>query len=149
MNWNLQATLVATVNRGDRAIALNMMPLNGTWMIVVVESAVEKGIANADGLRKLFDDHGHEVLSAPTLLEAIALAEKYAKWWKGSRASHFRCECAEIEPGEAAERDRLLATLPPDELSVARPISEGDVRAFVEQEQLEAATVAKGASGIR
>lgn len=48
----------------------------------------------------ILDNHAQvERRPVPTLQDALALGEKYATWWKGSRASHFACDCETIAAG--------------------------------------------------
>jgi hypothetical protein len=91
MKWRLQSHLVTMVSRGDRSIVLMVGETpSGEWATLIVEGAKGAG-------EKILDDHAHEKLpESKSLVDAMRLAERYAKWWRGSRASHFKCECETI-----------------------------------------------------
>jgi hypothetical protein len=103
MKWRPVSAVVSMVQREDRALMLYVSQGEGIlWQVGAFETPAPdlKGSAAA-AIQTAFDDHSHAQLDpVPTLEDALALAEKYARWWKGSRASHFVCGCDEIKAAE-------------------------------------------------
>ena len=99
MRWTTLGTLHLRVTRGGRCLSINMTPSDdgNLWAIVCIETRKEYTGEGIEMAREILADHAHEVLEARSLPEAIALGEKYAKWWQGSRVSHFSCECDDID----------------------------------------------------
>ena len=100
MNWLTVAALIATTRREDVVLILYVSRGGdfGPWTVACLETpAVPKGAPTLDAARAVFANHAHEILDpVGTLVEALALGERYAKWWRSSRASHFSCACEPI-----------------------------------------------------
>lgn len=105
MNWTLMTMMQLSVKRADgRGLTIAASPIDGRWALAAVETSVRKTVDEAErggleeGMQAVFDDHGHQVLpEQPSLAEAIAVAEKYARKWKRLRAAPQTCDCDELE----------------------------------------------------
>jgi hypothetical protein len=115
--WHFQTVLQTQARRGERILSLMIAgPPPGSgwqWTVLVVELAAppdpptngHNPESGDTALREILADHAHEVLETQrTLADAMGLAERYAKWWQGSRASHFVCSC---EPISVASERRI------------------------------------------
>jgi hypothetical protein len=105
MRWNFQTMCQGSVRRDGVLLALSIAGADWDWIVAVIETP-EPG-PNAESLgshakvQSILEQHSHQVLeSQPSLRAAMDLAERYAKWWKGSRATHFDCPCEEIREEE-------------------------------------------------
>jgi hypothetical protein len=98
--WRLASVVQTVVTRDDRALSITVYEVPPRWIVGCLETVGGKVGAppggNMDALRAVLEDHAHEALEASSLPEALALGESYAKWWQGSRASHFVCDCDRI-----------------------------------------------------
>jgi hypothetical protein len=102
MSWTVFAGLCMKAHRDNRVLALNVGPTgDGQWMVIAVETTAEAESGSPEErLGAVFDNHAHQALppqKSPQL--AIALAERYAKWWQRSGATHFDCDCEAIDDG--------------------------------------------------
>lgn len=98
LTWTRHVQYSAIVRREGRLLALSVSKLGPGWGVVVVEAdAADPGASAKANLEKLLESHAHEALDPqPTLEMALALAGRYARWWRVSRATHFRCDCERI-----------------------------------------------------
>jgi hypothetical protein len=102
MNWQNVSGLVAHARREDRHLLVYVSRGAdvGPWIVSAFETphGPDASRSPVDGLRAALGDHAHVTLDPVTSLpEALALGERYAKWWRSSRAQHFNCGCGEIE----------------------------------------------------
>lgn len=97
MNWNVVAQLTLIVNRDDgRMLHISLVRAIGEgWVGVVVEGQQPNDMQPAsETIASTLESHAHAQLPPmPSLPEATAQAEKYAKWWQRSRATHEDCPC--------------------------------------------------------
>lgn len=93
LRWVPQQGCVSYVRRSDGVslglIVSEEIGCESSWLAL----AVETGAKSFEGV---LDDHTHQALGKfPTLAEAQARCEEYAKWWRRSGAISQRCECTE------------------------------------------------------
>lgn len=114
MNWGTMVMLSTEARRSDgRSLTVQVGALgDGRWTIVAIETGVTRveGRPVEQTLDALFDDHAHQQLPPePTLSKAIAVAEKYAKWWQRSRATHDDCACEAIDDKDTLRPEAAAA----------------------------------------
>jgi hypothetical protein len=89
----------------------------GTWTVVAIETPTSKERATSvsASIQRVFDHHSHQIVGEQTTQKkAMQLAERYARWWRGSRAASFEtCGCGEIgaaaaRPGSHDDDDALI-----------------------------------------
>jgi hypothetical protein len=117
MNWSPVSMIQACVSRSDgKGLSLMLLrtgPGRRAWQVVAAEATVPHDAENAyQGIAQTLDDHAHQLLEPQdSLAQAMAVAEKYAKWWQRSGATADACACVEIdaefEPPLASAGDRL------------------------------------------
>ncbi len=101
MKWIPFASFTASVKRGEDVLSITVMPGDdGRWFVVAVETRDGSSTQPLEQrLSDALDNHAHQALQPqPTPQLALGLAERYAAWWRSSRATHFACDCGEIQP---------------------------------------------------
>jgi hypothetical protein len=96
--WLNKATLVYLTERDGVQLEVVLMQNSPfDWALIALEAKKASSTDVRDRLDEVLAGHAHAALEPQSSLKkAMALAERYGKWWRGSRASHFDCACEEI-----------------------------------------------------
>lgn len=102
--WEAFTSLMARRTRSDdKMLILYTSPSNGEWLVFAIETDIAKEPTKDASLARMLESHSHQVLEPqPTLEEALASAERYAKWWSRTRAVNSECGCDSIEDAALA-----------------------------------------------
>jgi hypothetical protein len=96
--WINRATLLYTTERDGAQLEVAIVS-NGPfdWVLLALEAKKTATTNTKERFDEVLAEHAHAVLEPQSSLrKAMDLAERYGKWWRGSRASHFDCACDEI-----------------------------------------------------
>ena len=102
MNWTMVSMLQTIVTRADgKGLSVMLFrtgPGRRGWELIAAEAQTPHGAKDGhEAIKLTLDDHAHQVLEPQdTLLQAMAVAEEYARWWQRSGAVADACACVEI-----------------------------------------------------
>lgn len=94
LDWQPRGVLVAAVKRGSRRLGFTIARPSSflLWIVQAIETGDDlEDVTQPVSIQRLAKDrYEHEVFPpCQTLGEAVALAERYAAWWRGSRKKLF------------------------------------------------------------
>lgn len=100
MKWTTIVQMGATVTRKDLTLVLTVGAIGKRqWGVIALEVPTSAGLKRSARAKidASLDAHSHVQLDPqPTMTAALRLAERYAKWWRGTRAVSFKCDCKTI-----------------------------------------------------
>jgi hypothetical protein len=101
MKWSTVSSFALWVQRKDgHSLLVYVAPSGTQWVIAAVESdvQVDGGAPVEEAMARVFASHSHVIIKPePSVAKAMTTAEKYARWWKRSLATHTKCPCETIE----------------------------------------------------